>query len=208
MITKEQAKKVKEQLVQQIESTFPEDKKSSAKEQLESMNEEQLEEFLKQNKLMQTQNSKDQKCIFCSIVFGDIPSTKIKENEKSIAILEINPISKGHTIIIPKEHVPHSKEMPEEAHALAKELAEKLKTKLKPKEVKIYPANLFGHEIINLLPIYTDENENSPRKKATPEEIKQVQEKLTKAEEKIIIEEEPKKEIIDEKDMWLPKRIP
>lgn len=43
-------------------------------------------------------------CIFCKIVNGDIPSSKIYEDDIVIAILDINPDSLGHTLIIPKHH--------------------------------------------------------------------------------------------------------
>lgn len=43
-------------------------------------------------------------CIFCKIINGEIPSVKLCETEKSYAMLDINPLSKGHALIIPKEH--------------------------------------------------------------------------------------------------------
>ena len=43
-------------------------------------------------------------CIFCKIVNKEIPSKIIFENEKCIAFLDVSPISKGHTIVIPKNH--------------------------------------------------------------------------------------------------------
>jgi histidine triad (HIT) family protein len=43
-------------------------------------------------------------CIFCKIVNKEIPSKIIFENEKCMAFLDISPISKGHTIVIPKNH--------------------------------------------------------------------------------------------------------
>jgi histidine triad (HIT) family protein len=47
---------------------------------------------------------KNKDCIFCKIVKGEIPSTKIWENENIIAFMDIQPINKGHILIIPKEH--------------------------------------------------------------------------------------------------------
>ncbi len=44
------------------------------------------------------------KCLFCDINKGDIPSYTIYENEHVRCFLDINPISKGHTLIIPKKH--------------------------------------------------------------------------------------------------------
>ena len=43
-------------------------------------------------------------CIFCKIVNGEIPSFKIYEDDMSLAFLDINPDSDGHTLIIPKKH--------------------------------------------------------------------------------------------------------
>lgn len=43
-------------------------------------------------------------CIFCKIAAGQIPSKKIAENDAAIAILDIQPVSAGHTLIIPKQH--------------------------------------------------------------------------------------------------------
>lgn len=44
-------------------------------------------------------------CIFCKIVNGEIPSTKVYENEKVLAFNDINPMAPVHVIIIPKEHI-------------------------------------------------------------------------------------------------------
>lgn len=43
-------------------------------------------------------------CIFCKIVNGEIPCYKIYENEKVMAFLDANPVAKGHTLIVPKNH--------------------------------------------------------------------------------------------------------
>ncbi len=49
--------------------------------------------------------SYDMSCIFCKIIKGEIPSYKIYEDENCIAILDINPRAKAHTLVIPKAHV-------------------------------------------------------------------------------------------------------
>ena len=43
-------------------------------------------------------------CIFCGIAEGEIPSFKVYEDEQVLAYLDINPFTKGHTLVIPKEH--------------------------------------------------------------------------------------------------------
>ena len=44
-------------------------------------------------------------CIFCNIAAGDIPSSKVYEDEDVLAFLDISQTTKGHTLLIPKEHV-------------------------------------------------------------------------------------------------------
>lgn len=43
-------------------------------------------------------------CVFCAIAAGEIPSFKVYEDELVLAYLDINPFSRGHTLVIPKEH--------------------------------------------------------------------------------------------------------
>ena len=45
-----------------------------------------------------------EECIFCKIVRGEIPSHKVYEDEKTIAFQDINPVSDGHTLVVPKQH--------------------------------------------------------------------------------------------------------
>jgi histidine triad (HIT) family protein len=43
-------------------------------------------------------------CIFCKIIKGEIPCTKVYEDDDVLAFLDIGPVNKGHTLIMPKEH--------------------------------------------------------------------------------------------------------
>lgn len=45
-----------------------------------------------------------QNCIFCKIVRGEIPSARVLETKAVLAFMDINPVSKGHTLVIPKDH--------------------------------------------------------------------------------------------------------
>ena len=56
----------------------------------------------------------DQDCIFCKIVAGEIPSTTIYEDEDFKVILDINPASKGHAVILPKNHAKNLFELPDD----------------------------------------------------------------------------------------------
>ncbi|MCX6747051.1 MAG: HIT domain-containing protein [Candidatus Pacearchaeota archaeon] len=147
-------------------------------------------------------NESKNQCVFCSIISGNINSCKIDENDKAIAVFEINPISNGHALIISKEH---SEKVQKKSLSLAKKIAKRIKTKLKPKDIQISNSNLFGHSVINLIPVYQDENINSKRNPTTMEELERLRAELeTKSIKKI---KKPKIQQIKEK-LWLPKRIP
>lgn len=47
----------------------------------------------------------EEDCIFCKIIEGEVPGYKVYEDENVVAFLDANPVSKGHTLVIPKEHV-------------------------------------------------------------------------------------------------------
>lgn len=200
MLSQEQAEEVKEQIMQQIENSFPEDKKESAKKQLLSMSSEELEKFLGQNKLLK----ESPECIFCSIASGKADSYKIDEDEEAVVVLEINPISRGHILIIPKKHFLFEKKIPKKLLSFAKEVSEKIEANFKPKKVDMISANLFGHSIINLIPIYNNESIETERYKASPEELEESKRLITKKEKAV---KKPRTKKIKEK-LWLPKRIP
>ena len=222
MLSKEQIGQIKKQVIQQIESTFPEDKKDQAKAQIEAMNSEEFEKFLEQNKLIKNkdvQSTQRQQCIFCLINSGQINSYKLDENKNSAAILEINPISKAHTIIIPKEHL-QNKKIPKEIYSLAERISKKIRTKFKPKGMIFSEDDLFGHKIVNVIPIYKNETINSNRYQAKKEDLEKIQKALakkpgkeTKREVKKVknngvVKKSKKPKTTSETKLWLPKRIP
>ena len=53
-------------------------------------------------------------CIFCKILAGEIPCTKVLETERVLAFADINPATRGHTLVIPKEHSVNVLDMGEE----------------------------------------------------------------------------------------------
>ena len=176
--TQEEAEEIKKQLLTQAEN-LPNENKEQIKQHIESLNEEQLEDFLKQNNIQTSDQGISQqsseKLIFESIIKEEIPSYKIAENNKSIAILELNPLSKGHSIIIPKQKTTIEK-LPKLVLSLAQEIAKKLKLKLKPEDIKIETFSFQDYPAINVIPIY----KNTPLKKEKAEEgeLKKLQNKL------------------------------
>jgi histidine triad (HIT) family protein len=52
-------------------------------------------------------------CIFCKIVNEEVPSYKVYENDNVVAFFDILPVSPGHTIVVPRKHVPDLEELPD-----------------------------------------------------------------------------------------------
>jgi len=209
---------IKMKIIEQIKSQYDEPQAKEFISKINDMTDEQFVEFLKQQGLIQgEEETKKQQCIFCSMVFGDIPTTKIGENEKAIAILELNPITQGHSLIIPKDHVEKEENLPEEIKDLAKEVSEKIKKAFDPNRINLIPGHVMGHQLINILPIYNNETLESPRQKQTPEGLLEIKKQIETSQPKEIEEKksgpkeekvEEEKEEINETNTWLPKRIP
>ena len=73
---------------------------------------------------------RDENCIFCKIAAGEIPSATIYEDEDFRVILDIEPASKGHALILPKEHYANLYELDDELASKALLLAKKMISKL------------------------------------------------------------------------------
>ena len=102
----------------------------------------------------------DNNCVFCKIVKGEIPSVRIWEDKKHLAILDINPNTKGMTLVITKEHFDSdATDMPEKEYSdlmlTAKKVAKLLEQSLNVKRVAIVMEGLgVNHVHIKLYPIY------------------------------------------------------
>ncbi|WP_215144946.1 HIT family protein [Exiguobacterium qingdaonense] len=59
----------------------------------------------------------DPNCIFCKIVNNEIPAHKVYEDDKVLAFLDISQVTKGHTLVIPKEHFKNIYELPADVAA-------------------------------------------------------------------------------------------
>ena len=217
-LTEEQLDDFKQQIIKQIESSFPEEKKESAIERINSMNREEFIEFLKKNKLLASEESDQEQyeestetgqneTPFRMIIEGKIPSYKLDENKNSIAVLEIKPISKGHIIIIPKKAIFESGKVPQYIFSLAKRISKKIKAELKPKEVLISASPVLGEIIINVLPVYSNESLTSQRKQSSKEELEELKTILEKKQKTKTIKK-PKIKKLEQSKMWLPRRIP
>ncbi|MBW1786648.1 MAG: HIT family protein [Deltaproteobacteria bacterium] len=108
-------------------------------------------------------------CIFCKIIKGDIPSFKVYEDDRVFAFEDINPISRGHTLVIPKAHAQDLWEIPEEdlaaVHKASKKIIAAIKKALNPSGVACLQLNGRGanqvvmHYHLHLIPRSGDEPE-------------------------------------------------
>lgn len=73
---------------------------------------------------------KQDNCIFCKIIAGEIPSHALYEDEMFKVILDVGPATKGHALILPKNHYANLYELPEEDAAQAIRLAKKMMIKM------------------------------------------------------------------------------
>lgn len=78
-------------------------------------------------------------CIFCQIAAGKAEASKIFENERVVAFLDIQPVRPGQTLIIPKEHIDHFSDIPDdlamEIYAVTHKLSRIIRDALKPERV-------------------------------------------------------------------------
>ncbi|MFQ6088946.1 MAG: HIT family protein [Candidatus Methanofastidiosia archaeon] len=84
-------------------------------------------------------------CIFCAIVKGEIPATKVYEDEKTLAFMDINPATDGHTLVIPKRHVENIYSLNEEdgegIMRTTLRVSKAIKKALKPDGLNLVQAN-------------------------------------------------------------------
>jgi histidine triad (HIT) family protein len=87
----------------------------------------------------------DEDCIFCKILRGEIPCFKVFEDDDILAFMDINPISEGHALVIPKHHSKNILESPSQwvgkTFTGAKRIAEAVHETLKPDGINIVQAN-------------------------------------------------------------------
>ena len=119
--------------------------------------------------------------IFTKIVRGEIPSYKVAEDDKYYAFLDINPLSKGHTLVIPKQEVDYIFDLDDDTLAgmmvFAKKIARKIGETLTCKRVAIVVLGLeVPHAHIHLIPIdrEADVDFRKEKLKLSPEEFQAI----------------------------------
>ncbi|MBU3922768.1 HIT family protein [Patescibacteria group bacterium] len=109
-------------------------------------------------------------CIFCKIAKKEIPSEKIYENDKVFCFLDINPVSKGHTLVISKKHYENIFDIPEnelkELISVVKKISKKRKKELNADGINLFNANgkiaeqSVSHFHIHIIPRYKNDGIN------------------------------------------------
>ena len=130
-------------------------------------------------------------CIFCKIANGEIPTNSIYEDEKFRVILDMGPATKGHALILPKEHYANLYELPEdwaaEAMVLAKRMAGSMTEKLGCDGFNIVQNNnevagqTVFHFHMHLIPRYENDNQRiswNPTE-MTQDELEAVKKQIT-----------------------------
>jgi histidine triad (HIT) family protein len=143
-----------------------------AEPDFDKMSPEEIAEYQRQN------------CIFCKIIKGEIPSRKAYEDDKIIAVLDINPAAKGHVLMMTKEHYPILPVIPPEISAhmfkITKELSIAIKKAMICDKITLFVANggIAGqqspHFLYHIIPrenLDGLDNFNIPSKEAKEEEI-------------------------------------
>ena len=70
--------------------------------------------------------ARDPDCIFCRLIGGELPSTVVDEDERTVAIMDINPATRGHALVITREHVPDLLEIEAEDLSAVAQAAKRL----------------------------------------------------------------------------------
>ncbi|MDR0866509.1 MAG: HIT family protein [Candidatus Symbiothrix sp.] len=119
--------------------------------------------------------------IFSKIIAGEIPSYKVAEDEHFFAFLDINPVTKGHVLVVPKKEVDYIFDLDDntlsDLMVFSKRVAKALKKVIDCKRIGVTVMGLeVPHAHIHLVPITheSDINFNSPKKQFTPEEFKAI----------------------------------
>lgn len=176
-LTFEQQKEIRQQLREQV-AQLPDEKKAQAFKQIEELSPEALEELVKQSEEREQQGN-DKESIFRKIIAGKIPSQIVSDLPEGLAVLDINPISPGHTLLIPRKAIAKATKLSTALFKRAKQIGLTITKKLKASSIEIATQELFGESVIHIIPSYKEKkNLLSPRIKTTEQELKQIQTKV------------------------------
>lgn len=125
-------------------------------------------------------------CIFCKIVKSEIPSLRIHEDDKFVAFLDINPNTKGHSLVVPKKHYRWTYDVPNfgEYFEFARTVAQACLKGLGADWISFITVGLdVPHAHIHVIPRYPDDGhgvivDSDLHQKYSEEEMKEISEKI------------------------------
>ncbi|SCD19819.1 Diadenosine tetraphosphate (Ap4A) hydrolase [Proteiniphilum saccharofermentans] len=126
--------------------------------------------------------------IFSRIIAGEIPSYKIAENDRFYAFLDIRPMSKGHTLVVPKQEIDYLFDLDDtllgDMAVFAKKVAKAIENAVSCKRVGMMVIGLeVPHAHIHLIPIQKEGDMSlaNPKLQLSAEEFEEIAEKIRKA---------------------------
>ena len=125
--------------------------------------------------------------IFSRIIAGEIPSYKVAENDRYYAFLDINPLTEGHTLVVPKQETDYIFDLDDDTLSgmilFAKEVAARIRREIACKRVAMVVLGMeVPHAHIHLIPINSENDVDFHRKKLrlSPEEFREIARKLSR----------------------------
>ena len=129
--------------------------------------------------------------LFTKIINGEIPCYKIAEDERYFAFLDINPLKAGHTLVVPKQETDYFFDLDDDLLAglilFSKKIAAAIESVIPCNRIAVAVVGLeIPHVHVHLIPMDTMEDVNfrNPKLKLTPEEFKEIAEKIS---EKVVL---------------------
>jgi len=129
--------------------------------------------------------------LFTKIINGEIPCYKIAEDERYFAFLDINPLKEGHTLVIPKQEIDYFFDLDDDLLSglilFSKKVAAAIESVIPCNRIAVAVVGLeIPHVHVHLIPMDTMEDVNfrNPKLKLTPEEFKEITEKIK---EKVVL---------------------
>lgn len=123
--------------------------------------------------------------IFSKIIAGDIPCYKVAEDDRFFAFLDINPLAKGHTLVVPKKEVDYIFDLDDdtlrEMSVFAKKVASRIKEWSECRKVAVVVLGLeVPHAHIHLIPINSESDVDFRKEKLklTPDEFEKIASRL------------------------------
>lgn len=124
--------------------------------------------------------------IFSKIIAGEIPSHKIAEDERYFAFLDIFPVAKGHTLVVPKQEVDYIYDLDDDTlaglHVFAKKVAKALEKAIPCQRIGVAVVGLeVPHAHVHLIPINSmADMDFANKKQMSPQELSEIAEAIRK----------------------------